>query len=112
MTSIMLNDSLFRDTNWDKRDPSSLVKPLKGNFNYNVEDENKQNERLEKAKAIATRHLILVRHGQYNLNGSSDLQRSLTQLGRDQAQVTGRRLKQLALPYTRMIQSTMTRATG
>lgn len=62
-------------------------------------------------QAVATRHLILVRHGQYNLKGKSDEERFLTSLGREQAKLTGLRLKELGLPYTRLVQSTMTRAT-
>ena len=99
------------DYNWDKREPYSLVKPLKGSFRLSEKDENNYNEKLEKAKAMATRHLILVRHGQYNTNGETDSLRTLTPLGRDQAYHAGLRLKDLALPYTRIVQSTMTRAT-
>lgn len=99
------------DFNWDRREPESLIKPLKGHFNVDLEKQNTHNEKLEKAKAIATRHLILVRHGQYNLAGKTDEERFLTELGREQARLTGLRLKELGLPYTRLIQSTMTRAT-
>lgn len=98
------------DHNWDKREPFCLVKPIKGSFRVSEKDENKYNEKLEKAKAMATRHLILVRHGQYNTNGETDTLRTLTPLGRDQANHVGLRLKELSLPYTRIIQSTMTRA--
>lgn len=103
------SSSVKWDFNWDKREPESLVKPLKGRFRQ--DDAEKRDQKLEKAKAIATRHLILVRHGQYNLNGKTDEERQLTELGREQAKLTGLRLKELGLPYTRLIQSTMTRAT-
>lgn len=96
------------DFNWDAREPESLIKPLKGQFND--QDQNSYNEKLERAKAIATRHLILIRHGQYNLKGETDEERKLTPLGREQARLTGLRLKELDLPLTRIIQSTMTRA--
>lgn len=66
------------DFNWDKREPDSLVKPLKGRFKSDLEQENKHSDKLDKAKAIATRHLILVRHGQYNLEGKTDEERMLT----------------------------------
>lgn len=62
------------------REPTSLVKPLKGNAS--ADDENKHNEKLEQVKPKAVRHLILIRHGQYNLNGSNDAQRYLTELGK------------------------------
>lgn len=39
-------------------------------------------EKVEKMKPTATRNLILIRHGQYNLNGSKDEERYLTALGR------------------------------
>ena len=41
------------------------------------------------------RNLILIRHGQYNLDGESDAERYLTQLGQDQAKMTGMRLGKL-----------------
>lgn len=56
------------------------------------------------------RHLVLVRHGQYNLNGATDAQRFLTDVGRQQAEFTGVRLKALDIPWDRMVKSTMTRA--
>lgn len=95
----------------------------------------------KKAKAI--RHIILIRHGQYNVGGKTDADRTLTELGkcfiyvpyvllklmeevikdskiiinflywykgRQQAEATGQRLKELGLPYTEMVTSTMTRA--
>ena len=43
-----------------------------------------------------TRHIILVRHGQYNENPRDDVNRKLTPLGRRQAVKTGRRLAQIA----------------
>lgn len=108
------NSRLKWDVNWDKREPEFLMKPLKGRFGQEVpesKDENSYNEKLEKVRSKATRHLILVRHGQYNLSGKTDDERFLTTLGREQARLTGLRLKELALPYTRLIQSSMTRAT-
>lgn len=102
------------DVNWDKREPEFLVKPLKGHFGQPVpdsKDEHSYNEQLDRLRAKVTRHLILVRHGQYNLSGKTDNERFLTELGREQARLTGLRLKELALPYTRLVQSTMTRAT-
>lgn len=74
------------------------------------EEENKQNEKLEAVKPKATRHLFLIRHGQYNLNGKTDVERYLTELGRKQAASTGDRLKSLDIPWDLMIRSTMTRA--
>ena len=39
-----------------------------------------------------TRHMILVRHGQYDETYKEDEKRILTPLGRDQARLTGRRI--------------------
>ncbi|XP_055310953.1 serine/threonine-protein phosphatase Pgam5, mitochondrial isoform X2 [Sitodiplosis mosellana] len=96
------------DFNWDHRDPASLVKPLKSKAT--PEDENKYNERLEAVKPTAVRHLILIRHGQYNLDGVTDADRFLTEIGRKQAAYTGDRLKLLQIPFDKMVRSTMTRA--
>lgn len=90
------------------RDPASLVRPLKANAT--PEQENKYNERLEAVKPTAVRHLILIRHGQYNLDGVTDGDRYLTEIGRKQAAQTGDRLKVLQVPFDKMIRSTMTRA--
>ncbi|KAK6184241.1 hypothetical protein SNE40_006749 [Patella caerulea] len=94
------------DNNWDRRDPKLLVKPVKDeNNNNNVNDED-----IKKQTPTATRHIILIRHGQYNLNGETDEEKYLSDLGRKQADLTGARLKLLDFPYTRLVSSTMTRA--
>lgn len=67
------------DFDWDKREPATLVRPLKNPLPS--EDElKKQGEKLEMARSRATRNLILIRHGQYNLKGSCDEERKLTSL--------------------------------
>lgn len=63
-----------------RRDPGSLVKPLKSNSSEK-ETKNRENE-LEKQRPTATRHLLLIRHGQYNLEGKEDSDRYLTKLGK------------------------------
>ncbi|XP_068216845.1 serine/threonine-protein phosphatase PGAM5, mitochondrial-like isoform X1 [Palaemon carinicauda] len=98
------------DWNWDRREAESLVKPPKLK-EINNNEINDNNEHIEKHKSTATRHLIFIRHGQYNLDGASDNERYLTQLGREQAALTGERLKALGFPYTKLVYSTMTRAT-
>ncbi|EEC19333.1 phosphoglycerate mutase, putative, partial [Ixodes scapularis] len=90
------------------RDPESCVKPAK---NDSPEQQNRYNEALQQHKPTAIRHLYLIRHGQYNLKGDSDRDLILTELGRKQADVTGQRLKQLNVPFSRMVFSTMARAT-
>lgn len=69
------------DFDWDKRDPASLIPPPRSPLKTDKESE-KQNQRLEAARPTATRHLLLVRHGQYNLKGVGDDERSLTPLVR------------------------------
>lgn len=59
------------------RHPKSIVKPSKGT----PEDDNRFNTEMEKNKSTAIRHLFLIRHGQYNLNGRTDKERVLTELG-------------------------------
>lgn len=69
------------DFDWDKRDPTSLVPPLKNHLL--TEDEiKKHNQRSSRAQPTATRHLLLIRHGQYNLKGVTDEERTLTPLVR------------------------------
>lgn len=85
------------DSDWDLRDTGErVVPPSSGEA---------------PAPKRGRRHLLLVRHGQYELNGESDEQRKLTQLGHQQATLTGRYLASLGVPFTCLIHSTMMRAT-
>jgi len=81
------------DDNWDLRDPEFL-----GMTEF----------------PTATRHLVLIRHGQYNLEPEDDAERKLTELGRRQLHLTGQRLKELScqsnIKYDKIIVSNMTRA--
>jgi len=90
------------DANWDRREPHSLLKPSKSAPT--------DSETVEKVKPTATRNLILIRHGQYNLAGVKDDERYLTALGIEQANFTGKRLKELNFPYSSLVQSSMCRA--
>ncbi|XP_062565464.1 serine/threonine-protein phosphatase Pgam5, mitochondrial-like isoform X1 [Armigeres subalbatus] len=96
------------DFNWDHRDPRSLVKP-----SSDLSDpaaQNRFNEKLDKKRSKVVRHLILVRHGQYNMDGRTDLERFLTEKGRKQAAISGERLKVLGIEFDKIVRSTMTRA--
>lgn len=97
-----------KDPNWDHRASTSVLKPLPKDVS--PEKENKYNEKLEKHRSKAVRHIILVRHGQYNLSGATDPDRILTELGRSQAKLTGQRLAELKIPIDDFVISTMTRA--
>lgn len=74
------------------------------------DDNNVEPKKPAKKKPTAVRHLILIRHGQYNLNGEHDGERVLTPLGREQAALTGKRLKELGLEYDSIVCSNMSRA--
>ena len=50
------------------------------------------------------------RHGQYNLDGESDCDRTLTKLGEVQAAATGKRLKELGIKFNSLFVSNMSRA--
>ncbi|RZC40580.1 serine/threonine-protein phosphatase Pgam5, mitochondrial [Asbolus verrucosus] len=93
--------------NWDHRSPKHCVKPR---YAKDEKEQNKINKEIELNKAKSVRHIILIRHGQYNVNGQSDEQRTLTKLGKIQAGYTGKRLKELGFPYSNLIKSTMSRA--
>ncbi|XP_043516742.1 serine/threonine-protein phosphatase PGAM5, mitochondrial-like [Frieseomelitta varia] len=93
--------------NWDRRDPKSLVKPMKIDDEFN---RNTYNKKLINKTAKAIRHIILIRHGQYNTEAKTDADGTLTTFGRQQAEATGKRLQELGFSYTSLIHSTMTRA--
>ncbi|XP_070498687.1 serine/threonine-protein phosphatase Pgam5, mitochondrial isoform X2 [Chironomus tepperi] len=97
------------DKNWDHRDPSALLKSSLPE-NPTPDQQNKHNEELEKVTAKAVRHIILIRHGQYNTHALTDKGRILTELGREQAKMSGLRLNELKIPITNFVMSTMTRA--
>ncbi|KAK6476292.1 serine/threonine-protein phosphatase PGAM5 [Huso huso] len=96
------------DSNWDKREPLSLVNSKRKDKETG---EGELPTELQNNKPKATRHIFLIRHSQYNLNGQSDKERRLTTLGQEQAEFTGHRLAALGLKYDLLIHSTMTRAT-
>ncbi len=59
-----------------RRDPTIMVKPLKSG-----ESDNDRENELKKVKPSKTRHLFLIRHGQYELEPGHDVGRILTQKG-------------------------------
>ncbi|XP_064612954.1 serine/threonine-protein phosphatase PGAM5, mitochondrial-like [Liolophura sinensis] len=100
--------SIIWDSNWDKREPDSLVKVSKDN--PDPKQQKDYENLVMKNTPKATRHLILIRHGNYNLDGETDQMRYLTKLGREQAELTGLRLQALNKQYLKLVSSTMTRA--
>lgn len=88
------------DFNWDKRGPVSE--------NELISDESAETGSVYLPKSA--RHIILIRHGHYNKDGVSDKEMVLTKLGTEQAAMTGRRLKELDIPYVGIVHSTLTRA--
>ena len=46
---------------------------------------------------VVVRHIILVRHGQYDESSDDDAKRSLTKIGRQQAKLTGQRLASMLM---------------
>lgn len=96
------------DFDWDKRDPASLLPPEQSIKSDG--DITRQSKISTPIKPTATRHLFLIRHGQYNLKGLTDEERTLTPLGWEQAEFVGKRLKELSIPYAKIVQSSMTRA--
>lgn len=72
------------DPNWDGKQPEST-----GDSN-----EDRRRARYVRKEGV-TRHIILVRHGQYDETEKEDEKRLLTKLGREQAELTGRRLREM-----------------
>ena len=72
------------DGNWDNRKP-----PTTGD-----KEKDRENSRYVRKYGV-TRHIILVRHGQYDETHREDEKRILTPLGRKQAELTGKRLAEM-----------------
>jgi len=75
------------DSNWDRREPTS-----------------------KETTPAATRHLILIRHGQYHTKAATPEEKRLTKLGCEQAMATGYRLSNFPYPITKVYHSDMPRA--
>eukprot|EP00592_Proboscia_alata_P006219 CAMPEP_0194356400 /NCGR_PEP_ID=MMETSP0174-20130528/4061_1 /TAXON_ID=216777 /ORGANISM="Proboscia alata, Strain PI-D3" /LENGTH=343 /DNA_ID=CAMNT_0039125977 /DNA_START=351 /DNA_END=1382 /DNA_ORIENTATION=- len=72
------------DNDWDHRKPISTG-------DANLDREHQRDVR----KRGVTKHLILIRHGQYDETDKNDEKRILTALGRHQAEMTGKRLARM-----------------
>ncbi|XP_010850830.1 PREDICTED: serine/threonine-protein phosphatase PGAM5, mitochondrial [Bison bison bison] len=90
-----------------RREPLSLVNLRKRNLETGEEE---LTSRLDHCKAKATRHIFLIRHSQYHVDASLEKDRTLTPLGREQAELTGLRLASLGLKFNKIVHSSMTRA--
>nr|XP_019604369.1 PREDICTED: serine/threonine-protein phosphatase PGAM5, mitochondrial isoform X2 [Rhinolophus sinicus] len=90
-----------------RREPLSLVNLRKRNLGSGDDD---VPPRMDHYKAKATRHIFLIRHSQYHVDASLEKDRTLTPLGREQAELTGLRLASLGLKFNRIVHSSMTRA--
>jgi len=60
-----------------RRDPVTLTKSKKDHPSTNKDASNG----IVQRKPTASRHVLLIRHGQYNEDGETDEQRALTPLG-------------------------------
>uniref|UniRef100_A0A5S6QQY3 Serine/threonine-protein phosphatase PGAM5, mitochondrial n=1 Tax=Trichuris muris TaxID=70415 RepID=A0A5S6QQY3_TRIMR len=91
------------DRNWDKRD-TRVSAPVERLGAANVSSTGSDGKRT-KQKSIS-RNLLLVRHGQYNINGD----KRLTSMGQKQAELCGQRLSDLGIKFTRFVCSEKIRA--
>ena len=72
------------DKDWDGKSPAR-----------SGDDEEDRKKMRKLRKEGVTRHIILVRHGQYDETEQDDTKRILTEVGRQQAEYTGKRLKEM-----------------
>lgn len=72
------------DSDWDSRKSAST----------GDKDKDRENTRYVRKHGV-TRHIILIRHGQYDEQHREDEKRILTPLGRSQAELTGKRLAKM-----------------
>lgn len=79
------------DFNWDKREPSALIKPKSKRLDRLKEEKSLVQigehssagdaELEKKYSSQATRHLFFIRHGQYELKENDNEKKVLTELG-------------------------------
>lgn len=96
----------------EKEKPEKIIPQI-----YSVPDSSETNNwdanwdhRQPNKNPRAIRHIIMVRHGQYNMKDKLDEQRTLTEIGRQQSMLTGQRIAELELPVDTVVMSTMKRA--
>lgn len=90
------------DSNWDRCE--------KGTTKPKRRDDGRVDEESREIKPTAVRHLVFIRHGQYYEDAKNSEDKRLTELGRQQAETTGQRLKNLNWKYTKLVCSTLIRA--
>lgn len=71
---------------FSRRDPASYVKPKNtvtdSNNNVDPGTDSGSRSEIEKMTPHVSRHIFLIRHGHYNINGEADEERGLTELGK------------------------------
>jgi len=77
------------------------------NWNKNWDGRHDKNVRPGKD---ATRTILFIRHGQYHDYLKEREDKTLTELGKEQAHLTGKRLQEFGFKYNKLIISTMPRA--
>jgi Fructose-2,6-bisphosphatase len=87
------------DKDWDGKQPQPQpTQDGNDKQDFNTQQQQQQqhqyNERFIRKHGI-TRHIILIRHGQYDERHPDDHKRVLTPLGRKQAELTGKRLAEM-----------------
>lgn len=92
--------------NWDYRHPGCI----EGSDIKKEQEEQDKDDAKSKKVATATRHVILVRHGQYVHSKDGPEFKVLTELGKEQAKMTGERLSALNINFDQLIISTKVRA--
>ncbi|CAK8682668.1 unnamed protein product [Clavelina lepadiformis] len=111
--SFCSNPTALWDFNWDKRDPVSLINPCELVRLQKNGNDAELEDLISSHTPTATRHLIFIRHGQYHTEFKEDEKRTLTALGKKQAIATGLRLREITqdkFTYSRVVESSMTRA--
>ncbi|KAF7632912.1 hypothetical protein Mgra_00007691 [Meloidogyne graminicola] len=107
----VLEEGVIRkwDDNWDHRDPVAVAKSKAERHSMTDQE---MEELIKKNTPKATRHIFLVRHGQYFDQEDEKEARKLTPLGREQAAFLGKRLSEAKdkFKYDKCVFSTLVRA--
>lgn len=90
---------------------ASEISPSSGwDYNWDHRGCTENNATLDKQQSKAIRHIILIRHGQFIRNCSTEPECILTELGRQQAKFTGQRIAEMEFPINNVVVSPLTRA--
>lgn len=101
------------DINWDKMEPSmdgtTVWPPANQNEANTSSNSSRRDDGVKDEQPKAIRHIFLIRHGQFT-HADNDCDRTLTELGKEQAAFAGKKLGNMGIKFSSITSSSFLRA--